>query len=186
MQRSLLHDGASQSLTENTRLEGATSPQAENTVPQKCEAHFRSDVAYSVGVRLSAFFADLICELFHNTRCWWPSTARASKNQCVETAVFGFADLLFVHIFRLMLSRYLYASFMVLGQLVAWALKIFSSKKVRLKREPHRPFALMSSRESSSVVVESLEKDSPSSDWSFGSIRTSWLNGPFPEASWMV
>ena len=26
-----------------------TSPQAENTAPQKCEADFRSDVAYSVG-----------------------------------------------------------------------------------------------------------------------------------------
>ena len=59
MQPSLLHDGANRSLTENTRLEGTTSPQAENAAPQKCEADFRSDVAYSVGVRLSAFFADL-------------------------------------------------------------------------------------------------------------------------------
>ena len=50
MQPSLLHDRANRSLTENTRLEGATSPQAENTAPQKCEADFRSDVAYSVGV----------------------------------------------------------------------------------------------------------------------------------------
>ena len=68
------------------------SPQAENTAPQKCEADFRLDVAYSVGVRLSTFFADLGCEL---------------------------------------------------------------------KREPHRPFALMSSRASSSVVVELLENISP-------------------------
>ena len=96
MQPSLLHDGANQSLTENTRLEGATSPQAENTAPQKCEADFRSDVAYGVGVRLSAFFADLGSELFHNTRCRWPRTPEASKNQCVETVVFGFADSLFV------------------------------------------------------------------------------------------
>ena len=46
-----------------------TSPQAENTAPQKCEADFCSDVAYSVGVRLSAFFADLGCELFHKAQC---------------------------------------------------------------------------------------------------------------------
>ena len=96
MQPSLLHDGANRSLTENTRLEGASSPQAENTAPQKCEADFRSDVAYGVGVRLSAFSADPSCGLFHNLRCLWPSTARARKNQCVETAVFGFADSLFV------------------------------------------------------------------------------------------
>ena len=96
MQPSLLHDGANRSLTENTRLEGTTSPQAENTAPQKCEADFRSDVAYSVGVRLSAFFADLGCELFHNARCWWTCTTRTSKNQCIEAAVFGFADSLFV------------------------------------------------------------------------------------------
>ena len=68
VQLSPLHDGANRSLTENTRLEG-TSPQAENTAPQKCEADFRSDVAYSVGLRLSAFFADLGCKLFHNARC---------------------------------------------------------------------------------------------------------------------
>ena len=73
-----------------------TSPQAENTAPQKCEAEFRSDVTYGVGVRLSALFAYLGWELFHNARCRWPSTPRASKNQCVETAVFGFADSLFV------------------------------------------------------------------------------------------
>ena len=41
-------------------------------------------------------------------------------------------------------------------------LKNFTSKKVRIKREPHRPFALMSSRASWSVVVELLEKISPS------------------------
>ena len=69
MQSTLLHDDANQSLTEYTRLEGATSPQAENAAPQKFEADFRSDVAYGVGVRLSAFFADLGCELFHNARC---------------------------------------------------------------------------------------------------------------------
>ena len=96
MQPSFLHDGANRSLTENTRLEGTTSPQAENKAPQKCEADFRSDVAYSVGVRLSAFFADLGCELFHNARCWWTWTTRTSKNQCIEAAVFGFADSLFV------------------------------------------------------------------------------------------
>ena len=69
MQPSRLHNGANRSLAENTRPEGATSPQAENTAPQKREADFRSDVAHSVGVRLSAFFADLGCELFHNARC---------------------------------------------------------------------------------------------------------------------
>ena len=96
MQPSLLHDGANRIVTENTRLAGATSPQAENTAPQKCDSDFRSDVAYSVGVRLYAFFADLGCKFFHNARCLWPSTSRASKNPCVETSLSGFADSLFV------------------------------------------------------------------------------------------
>ena len=173
MQLFLLHDGANRSLTEKRRLEGATLPQAENTALQKCEANFRSNAAYSVSVGLPAFSSDLGCELFHNGRCWWPSTARASKNQCVEAAVFIFADLLLVDSF-LTLSWYLYASFMVLGQLFAWGLKTFTSKKMRLKREPHRSFALMSTRASSSVVVEILDKKSSSSDWSFRSIWTSW------------
>ena len=79
------------------RPEDATSPQAENTAPQNCKADFHSNVAHSDGVRLSAFFADLGCELFHKARCSWPSTARASKDQCIEAAtVFGFVDSLFV------------------------------------------------------------------------------------------
>ena len=60
MKPSRFHDGANKSLAENTKLEGATSPQAENTTPQKCKSDFRSDVAYSVGVRLSAFFRFLL------------------------------------------------------------------------------------------------------------------------------
>ena len=45
---------------------------------------------------------------------------------------------------------------------------------MRLKREPHRPFALMSSRASLSIVVALLKKVFPSSDRSFCSIWTSW------------
>ena len=45
-----------------TRGLRALHPQAENTATQKCAADFRSDEAYSVGVRLSAFFPDLGCE----------------------------------------------------------------------------------------------------------------------------
>ena len=88
------YDGAYQSLTENTRFEGATSPQAEITAHQNCKADFRSDVAYNVGVWLSAFFADLDCELFHNARCRWPCTAQAGKNQCVEAAVFALCSFI--------------------------------------------------------------------------------------------
>ena len=40
-----------------------------------------------------------------------------------------------------------------LGKHLAWRLKISTSKKVRLNRPPQSPFALMSSRASSSVVV---------------------------------
>ena len=69
------------------------------------------------------------------------------------------------YLFCLMLSWYLYVSFMVLGQLFALGLKIFASKQVRLKRQT---FSLMSSWASSSVVVELLGKISPLSDWSFG------------------
>ena len=87
MQPSLLHDGANRSFTENTRLEGATSPQAENTAPLKCEADFRSDVAYSVGVRLSAFFAGIGCQLFHNGDAEDPAPPEQAKKQCAEAAV---------------------------------------------------------------------------------------------------
>ena len=66
MQPSLLLDNANRSLTECTRLEDATAPQAENKAPHKFEADYRSDEAYSVGLRLSEFFADLGCELFLN------------------------------------------------------------------------------------------------------------------------
>ena len=52
--------------------------------------------------------------------------------------------------------------------------KTFTSKKMRLKRESHRPFALMSSRASPSIVVALLKKLFPSSVRSFGSIWTSW------------
>ena len=41
---------------------------------------------------------------------------------------------------------------------VAWGLKFYTSKKVRLNREPQSPLALMSNRASSSVVVELLTK----------------------------
>ena len=173
MQPSHLYDGINRSLAETTKLVGATSPQAENAAPQKCEADFCSDVAYSVGVRLSAFFVDLGCELFHNARCWWLKTARASKNQCVETAVFRFADSLLVLVSLDALVTFV-CIFYGLRAALRMRAKIFTSKKVRLKQEPHRPFALMSSRASSSVVVELLEKTSPSSDWNFGSIWTSW------------
>ena len=47
----------------------------------------------------------------------------------------------------------LVASDIVSRQDLAWGLKIFTSKKVRLNRPPQSPFALMSSRASSSVVV---------------------------------
>ena len=40
-----------------------------------------------------------------------------------------------------------------LGLDLAWGLKIFTPKKVRLNRPPQRPFALMSSRASSSLEV---------------------------------
>ena len=63
----------------------------QRTTFLKCKAHFRSDVVYSVGVRLSAFFADLGCELFHNAQCWWPTTTRTSKNQCCCVRFRGFA-----------------------------------------------------------------------------------------------
>ena len=118
MQPSLLHDGANRSLTENTRLEGATSPQAENTAPQKCEAVFRSDVAYSVGVRLSAFFTDLDCELFHNARCDGPAPPEQAKTSALKLPC-SVLRIRSSYLFRLMLSSYLYASFMVLGQLFA-------------------------------------------------------------------
>ena len=48
------------------------------------------------------------------------------------------------------------------GEDLAWGLKNFTSKKVRLNRPPQSPFALMSSRAASSVVVV------------FRSISTSW------------
>ena len=55
----------------------------------------------------------------------------------------------------------MYASLCSFRDVLACGLKIFTSKKARLNREPQSSFALMLSRVSSSVVVELLTKLSP-------------------------
>ena len=70
-------------------------------------------------------------------------------------------------------SCILYAPPMSFGHILAWGLKIFTSKKVFENLFSHRPFARMSRRASSSVVVVLFAKASPCKVWRQGSISTS-------------
>ena len=51
-----------------------------------------------------------------------------------------------------------------LREVFSCGLKTLTTKKVRLNLEPHNPFALTSSRSSSSVLSELLTKVSPCND----------------------
>ena len=70
-------------------------------------------------------------------------------------------------------SWYLHGSGNVFDVL-ANGLNIFTSKKHRVKRCPHIPFALMSKRASFSLVVDLVSKLSSSNGWRRGSISEWW------------
>ena len=103
MQPSLLHDSNNRGLAENKRLEGATSPQAENTAPQKCEAEFRSDVAYSVGVLLSAFSLILVASCFITRDADGTGPPEQAKTSALELLC-SVSRIRSSYLFRLMLS----------------------------------------------------------------------------------
>ena len=170
MQPSLLHDGSNQSLTYNTRIEEATSPQSKNTNPRKCEANFRSDVFHSVGVRLSAFFANLGFDLFQNARCWLPSTIRSSKNHCVQAAVFSFADSLFA-----LISLDALVVFVCIFYGLRAALRV-RVENLHIEESATKAGALQTVclALQSSVIISSGGNTRESFSWSFGSIWTSW------------
>ena len=99
MQPSLFHDGRNRSVSEKTRLEGATSPQAENTAPQKCEADFRLDVPYIVGVRLSASSLIFVASSFITRNAEDPEQANTSALKLLCSVL----RICFSYLFLLML-----------------------------------------------------------------------------------